>query len=130
MWHLESIAERDRAMRTFVCIVPETRRRVTTDNGESLQRRERLCAGRSIRLFQCTRAKQTYVKGELEGVMRGQRYCTCAFCPRQLSPFYSFLPCDVTYAISERYFANVRLSGYLANVFLPNDTHYVAKTHR
>ena len=71
-------------MRTFVCIVPETGRRVTTDNGESLQRRERLCAGRSIRLFQRTRAKQAYVKGDLEGVMRGQR-----------------LPCDVTYAILE-----------------------------
>ena len=34
-------------MRTLVCIVPETGRRVTTDNGESLQRRERLCTGRS-----------------------------------------------------------------------------------
>ena len=75
-------------MRTFVCIVPETRRRVITDNGESLQRREWLWAGRSIRLFQRMRAKQAYVKGELEGVMRGQRYCTCAFRPRQLSPFY------------------------------------------
>ena len=31
---LDSIAERGRAMRTFVCIVPVTRRRVTTDNGE------------------------------------------------------------------------------------------------
>ena len=78
MWHLESIAERGRAMRTFVCIVPVTRRRVTTDNGESLQRRERLCAGPSIRLFQCTRAKWAYVKGDLEGVMCGQ----CVFCPR------------------------------------------------
>ncbi len=68
-------------MRTFVCIVPVTRRRVTTDNRESLQRRERLCAGRSIRLFQRTRAN---VKGDLEGVMRGLRYCTCAFRPRQL----------------------------------------------
>ena len=88
VWHLESIAEGDRAMRTFVCIVPETGRRVITDNGESLQRRERLCAGRSIRLFGRTRAKQAYVKGDLEGVMRGQRYCTCAFGPHQLSPFY------------------------------------------
>jgi len=88
-------------MRTFVCIVPETGRRVTTDNGESLQRRERLCAGWSIRLFQRTRTKQAYVKGDLEDILRGQRYCTCAFRPRQLSPFYPFLPCDVTYAISE-----------------------------
>ena len=85
-------------MRTFVSIVPEIRRRVTTDNGESLQRRERLYAGRSIRLFQRTRAKQAYVKGDLEGVMRGQRYCTCAFRPRQLSLFHPFLPGDVTYA--------------------------------
>ena len=75
-------------MRTFVCIVSETGRRVTTENGESLQRRERLCAGRSIRLFQRTRAKQAYVKGDLEGIMRGQHYCTCAFRRRQLSPFY------------------------------------------
>ena len=45
-------------MRTFV---PETRHQITTDNGESLQRRERLCAGRSIRLFQRTRAKQANV---------------------------------------------------------------------
>ena len=59
-----------RAMRTFVCIVPVTRRRVITDNGESLQRRERLCPGRSTRLFQCTRAKQAYAEGDLEGVMR------------------------------------------------------------
>ena len=88
MWHVESIAERGRAMRTFVCIVSETGRRVTTENGESLQRRERLCAGRSIRLFQRTRAKQAYVKGDLEGIMRGQHYCTCAFRRRQLSPFY------------------------------------------
>ena len=88
MWHLESIAERGRAMRTFVCTVPETGRRVTTDNGESLQGRERLCAGRSIRLFQRKRAKQAYAQGDLEGVMRGQRYCTCAFRPRQVSPFY------------------------------------------
>ena len=80
MWYLESIAERGRAMRTFVCIVPETRRRVTTDNGVSLQRRERFCAGQSIRLFQRTRAKQAYVKGDLESVMR---YCTCAFRPRR-----------------------------------------------
>ena len=58
-------------MRTFVCIVPKTGRRVTTHNGESLQRRERLCAGRWIRLFQCTRAKQAYVKGDLEGVYVG-----------------------------------------------------------
>ena len=72
-------------MRTFVCIVPETGRRVTTDNGESRQRREGLCAGLSIRLFQRTRAKQAYAKDDLEGVMRGQRYCTCAFRPRQLS---------------------------------------------
>ena len=71
-------------MSTFACIVPETGRRVTTDNGESLQRKERLRAGRSIRVFQSTRAKQAYVKGDLEGVMRGQRYCTCAFRPRQL----------------------------------------------
>ena len=83
MWHLESIAERGRAMRTFVCIVHVTRRRVSDDNGESLQRRERLCAGRSIKLFQCTRAKRAYVKGDLEGVMCGQ----CVFCPRRLSPF-------------------------------------------
>ena len=69
-------------MRTFVCIVPETGRPVTTDNGESMQIKERLCAGRSIRLFQRTRVKQAYVKGDLEGVMRGQRYCTCAFRPR------------------------------------------------
>ena len=62
VWHLESIAERGRAMRTFVSIVPAIRRRVTTDNGESLQRRERLCAGRSIRFFQRMRAKQAYVK--------------------------------------------------------------------
>ena len=71
-------------MRTFVCIVLETRCRVTTDNRESLRRKERLCAGRSIKLFQRTRAKQAYVKGDLEGVMRGQRYCACAFRPRQL----------------------------------------------
>ena len=71
MWHLESIAEPGRAMHTFVCIVPETGRWVTTDNGESLQRRERLCVGRLIRLFQHTRAKQAYVKGDLEGVMHG-----------------------------------------------------------
>ena len=88
MWHLESVAERDRTMRTFVCIAPETGRRVTTDNGESLQRKEQLCAGRSIRLFQRTRAKQAYAKDDLEGVMRGQCYCTCAFRPHQLSPFY------------------------------------------
>ena len=31
----ESIAERGRAIRTFVCIVPETQRQVTADNGES-----------------------------------------------------------------------------------------------
>ena len=62
MWHLESIAERGRAMRTFV---PETGRRVTTDKGESLQRKERLRAGRSIRLFQRTRAKWAYLKGDL-----------------------------------------------------------------
>ena len=88
VWHLESIAERGRAMHTFLCIIPETGRRVTTDNGESLQRKEQLCAGRLIRLFQCTRAKQAYIKDDLEGVMRGQCYCTCAFCPCQLSPFY------------------------------------------
>ena len=76
-------------MRAFVCIVPETGRRVTTDNGESLQRKERLCAGRSIRLFQRMGAKQAYVKGDLEGVVRGQRYCTCAFRPRKISPFYT-----------------------------------------
>ena len=35
-----------------------------------------------------TRGKQAYVKGDLEGVVRGQPYCTCAFRPRQLSPFY------------------------------------------
>ena len=62
-------------MRTFVCIVPVTRRRVTTENGESLQRRERLCAGHLIRPFQRTRAKQAYVKGDLESVMRGRRQC-------------------------------------------------------
>ena len=88
MWLLQSIPGRGRAMRTFVCIVPVTRRAVTTDNGESLQR-ERLCAGQSIRLFQRTRAN---AKGDLEGVMRGLRYCTCAFRPRQLSPFYPFYP--------------------------------------
>ena len=71
-------------MRTFVCIVPETGRQVTTDNGESLQRKERLRAGRSIRRFQRTRAEQTCVKGDLEGVSTRV-----------------FLPCDVTYAISE-----------------------------
>ena len=49
-------------MRTFVYIIPEIGRPVTTDNRESLQRRERLCAGRSIRRFQRTRAKQAYVK--------------------------------------------------------------------
>ena len=38
-------------MRTFVCIVPETGCRVTTDNGEPQQRKEWLCDGRSIRLF-------------------------------------------------------------------------------
>ena len=65
MWHLESIAEQGRAMRTFVCIIPETGCRVTTDNGESLQRRERLCAGRSIRLFKHMRAKQAYLKGDM-----------------------------------------------------------------
>ena len=75
-------------MRTFVCIVPETGRWVTTDNRESLQRKEWLCAVRSIRLFQRMRAKQAYVKGGLEGVIHGQRYCTCVFCPRQLCPFY------------------------------------------
>ena len=52
---LDSIAERGRAMRTFVCIVPVTRRRVTTDNGESVQRGEILCAGRLIRRLQRTR---------------------------------------------------------------------------
>jgi len=54
-------------MRTFVCT--ETGRRVTTDNGEFLQRRERLCAGQSIRLFRRTRAKQAYTKGDLEGLV-------------------------------------------------------------
>ena len=40
-------------MRTFVRYVPETgRRQVTTDNGESLQRRKRLCTGRSVRFYQ------------------------------------------------------------------------------
>ena len=82
MWHLESIAERGTAMHTFVCIVPVTGRRVTTDNGESLQSRERFCAGRSIRLFQRTRAKQGYVNSDLEGVMLRQCFCTCVFRPR------------------------------------------------
>ena len=63
-------------MRTFVCILLEPGCWVTTDNGESMQRRERLCAGKLIRLFWCMRAKQAYVKGDLEGVMRGQHYCT------------------------------------------------------
>ena len=57
-------------MHTFVCTVPETGRRVTTDNGESLKKRERLCAGQSTKLFQRTRAKQAYVS-DLEGVVWG-----------------------------------------------------------
>ena len=55
MWLLESTAERGKAMRTFVCIVPVSRRRVTTDRGESLQRRWWLCAGRTIRLSELNR---------------------------------------------------------------------------
>ena len=85
MWHLESIAELRRLMRTFVCIVPVTRRRVTTDNGESLQRRERLCAGRSIRLFQRTRAKQAWAKRALCAGTVSARVC-------------KVLHCDVMYA--------------------------------
>ena len=83
-------------MRTFVCIVPVTRCWVTTDNRESLQRRERLSAGRSIRLFQRTQAEQTYGTGDLQDVMRGQ------FLHMRLSPtpIRSFLCCDVMYTIS------------------------------
>ena len=91
-------------MRTFVCIVPDTRRRVTTDNGESLQRRERLCAGRWIRLFQRTRAKQAYAKGDFEGCNAWATLLHVRVSPtpwRQLGFFYPFLPCDVMYAISE-----------------------------
>ena len=69
MWHLESIVEGGRAIGTFVCIVPETGHRVTTDNGESLQRRKLLSAGRLIRLFRRTRAKQAFVKRDIECVM-------------------------------------------------------------
>ena len=29
--------------------------------------------------------------------MCGQHYCTCAFCPRQLSPFYPLSTCHVRY---------------------------------
>ena len=79
-------------MRTFVCIVPETGRRITTDNEESLQRRERHRAGLSIRLFRRTRAKQAYVKG-----LKGRNVWHVRI---SLTPIKSFLPCDVTYAIS------------------------------
>ena len=50
MWHLEFTAERGKATRTFVCTVPVCRRRVTTEQGEFVQRRERLGAGPAIRL--------------------------------------------------------------------------------
>ena len=56
---------------------------------------------RPARLLWHTQAKQAYVKGDLEGIMCGQRESTCVFRPHQLSPSYPLLPCDVTYTISE-----------------------------
>ena len=64
-------------MRTFVCIVPETRRQVTTDKGESLQR------------------KSGSVLDDRSGSRGRNAWATCAF-----RPHLSLLPCDVTYAIS------------------------------
>ena len=76
-------------MRTIVCIVPETRRPVTTDNGESLQSREGLCAGR---------AKQAY-----EGVLNAwATLLHVRVSPTLIKSFLPpFYPRDVTYAISE-----------------------------
>ena len=72
-------AERGVARRTFVCNIPVSRRRVTNDTGESLQRRERLCAGRT--LLHVREPKRPTAKGDLESVMRGQWFGT-----RRVSP--------------------------------------------
>ena len=78
-------------MHMFVCTVPVGRRRVTTDNGECLQRRGRLYAGLVIRLAQCTQAKQAICT-----VWAVFRHVRILFMPIKF-----FLPCGVMYTISE-----------------------------
>ena len=67
-------------MRMFVSVVPLSQRRVTIDNGVSLHRRGRLCAGPAIRLAPHTRAKQKF---DLFSVRRG--LCTVANLSRKIA---------------------------------------------